>query len=62
MSNKKFMVLVVQYDLMKEDAVEGILDTAKKQINALCGETQCVYKGSDEQIISALRKILKLTK
>ena len=61
LSDKKFMILVVNYDPVKEAATEKILNTAKKQIGALSGEVRCVYQGSDEQIISALGKIMKLT-
>ena len=55
MSEKKFMVLVLEYDLKQERIAEKALDElrAKKAV-----KVSCHYQGSDERVVDAVKKNL----
>jgi len=61
MSDKKFIVFVIQYGQKNEEPIEKFVKKVTKQINAQHGEIRRVYQGSDASIVSALEKVLKLT-
>lgn len=45
-----------------EEIIENLLKKFREPINAKNGKVWCPYKGSEKHIISALEKILELTK
>jgi hypothetical protein len=61
MIGKKFRVLVIEYEKEKEEKIEKLVKELSKNVSNQQGETRRVYEGSDERVISALGKILKLT-
>jgi hypothetical protein len=61
MTGKKFRVLVVEYEKEKDAEIENLVKEMTRKFSAQQGETRRVYEGSDERVISALEKVLKLT-
>jgi hypothetical protein len=57
---KKFRVLVIEYDKEKEEDIKRLVKDLEKKVIKQQGETHNIYEGSDERTISALGKILKL--
>jgi hypothetical protein len=59
---KRFAVLVIRYEQKNEKDVERSVAEVTEHIKAQGGEARSVYEGSDDRIISALEKVLNLTK
>ena len=55
------MVVVLQYNEKDEEKVEKLLKSITGSISTKYGEIRLVYQGSEERVVSALEKILKLT-
>ena len=62
MKEKKYMVLIVEYDERSEMEIEELIESIKARINSKYGKLLRAYEGPDEKIVSAVEKILKLTK
>lgn len=58
----RFSVVVIRYEEKNEKDVERLVKDVTEQISTRYGEAKRVYYGSDERIISALEKVLNLTK
>lgn len=56
MSDKKFMVLVVEYDAKNEEAAEKAVEDLKTK--KTIKKVSCHYMGSDESIIKAVKNNL----
>jgi hypothetical protein len=62
MTDKRFAVFVIRYEQKNEKDVERLVAQVTEHISTRYGEVRRVYEGSDERIISALEKVLNLTK
>ncbi len=60
MNEKKFMVLIVEYDEKSEKVVKSVVDDMTKNISAQSGKAECVYEGAEEKYTLAVKKILNL--
>ncbi len=61
MADMEYMVLIIQYKQDNQKMVEDLVKNITKPIDAEHGKVQRVYQGSEEQVVSAVQKILKLT-
>jgi hypothetical protein len=61
MADMQYMVLIIQYEQDSQKTVEGLIKNLSKSIGANHGSIQRAYQGSEERIVSAVQKILKLT-
>lgn len=62
MSEKRFMVFIIQYQKKDEKTIESFVEEISTPINAGYGEIKRIYQGSEEKIMSALESIMNLTK
>lgn len=62
MNERKCMILIVKYDEDSERKIEELIKSVEKPINAKYGKVLRAYQGSEEEIVSAVEKILQLAK
>jgi hypothetical protein len=61
MSKKRYLVLVIEHKEEFERNIEDLLRNLRDKVDSYYGKTRIVYQGSDEQIMTALERVLKLT-
>ncbi|MEM2144582.1 MAG: hypothetical protein QW279_04425 [Candidatus Jordarchaeaceae archaeon] len=52
--------MIIEYEKEKDNEIEKLVKELTNKIGAQQGETRHVYTGSDDRVVSALEKILKL--
>lgn len=61
MTAKKFKVLIIEYKKEKDTEINKMLGELTRKLSTQQIKTRCVDAGSDERVISAVEKVLKLT-
>ena len=61
MSDREYMVFIIEYDPKDGKMVNELLENIEKPIRAKHGSLQRVYQGPEKRITSAVQKILQLT-
>jgi hypothetical protein len=61
MGQKRFLVLVVKYKEEHSKGVKTLIENMISSMESKYGEVKLVYDGSDERIVTALERVMKLT-
>jgi len=62
MDRKRYLVLIIEHKEESQKTVADLLEDMRRQIDPKYGKIRLVYEGSDNKIVTALERVLGLTK